>query len=488
MKSTIDFLKQAPQKELLVIGDVMLDEYLFGAVSRVSPEAPVPVVHEERQESYLGGAANTAANCAHIGLRTQLIGIINTQDEAGATVASLLQQSAIGTAGILHSQTRATTRKLRIMAQGQQCLRVDREMQHALSSAETTQVIATIDQLLKPGMTVLVSDYAKGIVTEDVIACLVRNAERYNLTIIADPKGPNFLKYRGIHYMKPNFSEYKQLVNQLGLSLGDGVVANGRQICSLLALRGIFITMGEKGIWYVDTTKEFYAPACKREVYDLSGAGDTVIAFIALALAQGVAIPDALTLANIAASIAISHVKTYAVSLDEVLDEVVEPDTKIMHDWVRLKMRLDSLALRGKKIVFTNGCFDILHVGHVQLLQKAKQLGHVLVVGLNTDASVRRLNKGPERPVNDLADRSAVIAALDSVDFVTSFDQDTPQSIINFLIPQVLVKGGDYKLHQIVGADCVMQAGGEVHVIDLVPGKSTTNMLHRAIQREIRVA
>lgn len=480
MKDFLMHMKQLPKKRLLVVGDVMVDEYLFGSVTRVSPEAPVPVVLEKKREYYLGGAANTAANAAHIGMQTSLVGLIGQQDVLGAKFLDLLDQTSLNRDGIIASDERLTTCKLRVLAQGQQCLRVDSESVSLLSDREQDMLIERLDSLIKPHMTVLISDYAKGVVTAEVIRYLVEKSRELQLTILVDPKGPNFLKYTGVDYIKPNFSEYKQIVAQLGLDLGSGIVINARLICATLQLKGLIVTMGEEGIWYIDSTTHIYSPACKREVFDLSGAGDTVAAFLALALSYDVPMEKALAMANVAASIAIAHVKTYAVGIDEVAEYFISDDYKVVHDWVILKKQLDGIKKQGKKIVFTNGCFDVLHVGHVQLLQKARSLGDILVVALNSDDSVRRLNKGINRPVNTLADRAGVIAALQSVDFVTSFNEDTPQEIIDILQPQVLVKGGDYTIESIVGAQTVLNAGGEVHVVDLVPGKSTTAILARA--------
>ena len=476
MKKLISWLKSEESKNILVIGDLMIDEYRFGSVDRISPEAPVPVVFQERVEWSLGGAANVAANCRQIGCQVTLVGVINDTDYAGNKFLSLLAEQRLSTRGIVHSVSRPTTAKTRIMAQNQQMIRVDQESKNTLTPEEFNAVCSRIDEHMSHNAIVIISDYAKGVVTRDLIAYVMKKAHERNCSIIVDPKGPDFTKYMGVNIIKPNVKEFNQMVVALGLSPHDSIEANGKRLCHMLQIQGLMVTMGEKGIAYITSQSMITSPAFKREVYDLTGAGDTVIAFLALSFAHKLSIEIGLKLANYAASVAIAHIKTYAVSLDELLDSTIESNEKIFHDWAHLKIELDWQRADGKKVVFTNGTFDILHPGHIQVLKEARRLGDILVVALNTDDSVRRY-KGDSRPVNGLDHRLTVIASLGVVSFVVPFNQDTPKEIIEYLRPDVLVKGGDYKKEEIVGYDIVTSYGGSVHIIDFVEGHSTTRII-----------
>ena len=459
VKKLVSQLKAGGAKDIVIIGDIILDEYHFGSVTRVSPEAPVPVLKEERREWSLGGAANVAANCKHIGCNVTLIGLVGANDQEGSIVINLLRDLNVSVNGVVRSVDRITTCKKRMLAQNQQLLRLDNEVTQRLSPKELQDITTIIDAVVTPKSTILISDYAKGVITQELVAFIVQRARAMGCVIIVDPKDPHYGLYVGVDYIKPNIKEFKQMAAQFKLPATQSLEENGRALCALLDLRGLIITLGDKGIAYVDANTSFISPACKREVYDLTGAGDTVIAFLGLSIAHGLSMEDCLILANQAAAIAISHVKTYAVSLEELIDYAYESDEKIYEDWTQLKIELDWLRIDGKKVVFTNGCFDILHPGHVQILKEAKKMGDILVVGLNTDESIRRL-KGPSRPINDVSYRATMLAALGVVDFVAPFSQDTPYEIIAYVKPDVLVKGGDYQREKIVGYDIVTSYGG----------------------------
>lgn len=489
MKSLIQKLQSMPRKSVIVVGDIGIDEYIFGSVQRVSPEAPVPVVRELRREYYLGCAANTAMNCQALDLDVKLIGVAHPGDSAGQKLFDLLKEAGLSPDGIVVGCGRTTTIKSRVIAQNHHCLRIDNEDVQPLSAQENDLIIERFRQLVTPGAIVLLSDYAKGVITKTLIDALIIVAHQHQALVIADPKGPDFSKYVGIDYLKPNATEFKQMVQYF--KLGDdhrSFVQQGRMICDILGLKGLIVTLGERGIHYISKEEEIFSPAFKREVFDLSGAGDTVFAYVAYARAYGLSWEDTLLLANKAASIAIAHLKTYAVKLNELLDG--EDDSlaqKIVFDWGLLKRSVEALRQQGKRIVFTNGCFDLLHPGHVQCLIAAKKQGDVLIVALNTDASVRRLNKGVERPLNELEDRATILAALQMVDLVTCFDQDTPQEIIDLVLPDVLVKGGDYIAEDVVGYQTVTKRGGRVCIVPLVAGKSTTKLVRRAQSLEFSI-
>lgn len=482
MKKLISWLKNEGSKDILVVGDVMIDEYRFGSVERISPEAPVPVVFQDRIEWSLGGAANVAANCRQIGCNVTLVGVINDTDFAGNKFLSLLADHRLPIKGIIRSSSRPTTAKTRIMAQNQQMIRVDQESKSPLNYEEFNVLCSRIDQSMSPDSIVIVSDYAKGVVNRDLVTFIINKARERNCRILVDPKGPDFTKYTGVDFIKPNVKEFGQMITALGLSAHDTIEFNGKRVCSMLQIQGLMVTMGEKGIAHISAESMITSPSFKREVYDLTGAGDTVIAFLALSFAHSLPISTGLKLANYAASVAIAHIKTYAVSLDELLDSTFEWNEKVFDDWAHLKIELDWQRAEGKKVVFTNGTFDIVHPGHIQLLKEARRLGDILVVALNTDDSVRRY-KGESRPINTLEHRMTIIASLGVVSFVVAFNQDTPKEIIEYLRPDVLVKGGDYKKEEIVGYDIVMLYGGSVHIIDFVGGHSTTGIITSISQR-----
>lgn len=473
-------IEKIGSKRVVIVGDIMLDEYIFGSVARISPEAPIPVVKKNRDEHCLGGAANVAANCKNIGLEVALVGVVNAHDEAGKKIQNALHELGISSQGVTHSTRRITTSKTRVMAGSQQCVRIDKEDTSILSEKERRDVVLAFDTAIRSGDVVLISDYAKGVFDNKLISYLVGKAESLGCTILADPKGPDFSKYKGVHFLKPNAVEFSQICSQFGLMHSEyKFVENAREICKRLQLKAIIVTLGEKGIRYISREEDIFVPAYKKEVYDLSGAGDTVFAFLALSFAHKLSIKDTLCVGNKAASIAVSHLKTYAVSLQELLSEEQDFSNKIVYDWTRLKIELDWLKAEGKRVVFTNGCFDLLHSGHVHLLQEARKRGDILLVALNSDNSVKKLGKGSDRPINMLHERASIVVGLKGVDFVTSFDEETPAKIIDYLMPDVVVKGGDYQRESVVGFDTMMRSGGEVHIVDLVPGRSTTGVVKK---------
>ncbi|MFA5075444.1 MAG: D-glycero-beta-D-manno-heptose 1-phosphate adenylyltransferase [Candidatus Babeliales bacterium] len=478
MKNIINKIKTADKKRILIIGDVMLDEYIFGDVLRISPEAPVPILKEKKREWSLGGASNVALNCKQIGCFVDLIGVVNNLDKAAEKLISILKKNRISCNGLVRSENRVTTCKKRLMSGNQQLLRIDTEDTKELSKTEFDEIICKLDNLILPNTIVLVSDYAKGVLTEDILSEIIFKAKERSCLILLDPKGPNFDKYKGVNYLKPNFKEFDQILDFYDLNKKDSTINNGKKICQILSLDGLILTMGEKGIQFISLKEDFFVPACKKEVFDLTGAGDTVLAFLALGLSVKLPMKQCLKLANHAAAVAVSHLKTYAVSLDELIDKNVEFTEKIFTEWALLKIELDWLRLENKRIVFTNGCFDLLHSGHVYLLNKAKKMGDILVVAINTDESVKRF-KGESRPIKNVEERAKIIAALNGVDFVVIFNQDTPKELIEYLKPDILVKGGDYKKEQVAGYDFMIKNGGKIEIIDFQKGFSTTNLIKK---------
>jgi D-beta-D-heptose 7-phosphate kinase / D-beta-D-heptose 1-phosphate adenosyltransferase len=487
MKNIIHYLKMAQPKDIIIIGDLMLDEYFFGTVNRISPEAPVPVLKEEKKEWCLGGAANVALNCKHIGCTVYLAGAVHTSDLEGSCVVSMLNQANIATQGIVRSAHRPTTCKKRILAKNHQLLRIDAEVSTPLSQTESEHIKAYFDAVIKPGAVVVLSDYAKGVVTDELAGYVIEQARKLECKVLVDPKGKSFLKYYGASFIKPNAKEFEEMVTSFNLNPTASLEQNGRELCNLLGLEGLIITLGEKGMAFVSPDYYFAIQGVSRDVFDLTGAGDTALAFLALGLANKLNLEECLKLANHAAAVAVSHLKTYAVSLDELVDRKYEPVEKIFYDWAPLKIELDWQRLDGKKVIFTNGCFDIMHPAHIHLLKECKKIGDILVVGLNTDESIKRL-KGDDRPVNNLHFRSTMMAALGAVDFVVPFDQDTPAALIEYLKPDAIVKGGEYKPETMVGYDIVKAYGGQVLVIDTGLGHySTTNIIKSMVNKNVEM-
>lgn len=475
MKQIVTKIRSQGPKKVLIVGDIILDEYFFGSVKRISPEAPVPVLKEEYREWCLGGAANVALNCKQIDMNPILFGVVGNDFE-GQKVIELLQNHNMDVSGIVVSTQRPTTCKRRMVAKNHQMLRVDYEVSTALSSQDADLLQYKINKHIEENSVVLISDYAKGVVTTDLLEKLFAKKALNNTTFLVDPKGQDYMKYVGADYIKPNAHEYTTLLEHFDLDPAASIEENSKEICSLLGIKGLIVTKGEEGMYFASQDLQFHIPSVKRDVIDLTGAGDTVFAFMALGFVYGIDITQTLKIANHAASIAVSHFKTYAVSLDELLNTSFEIYEKIYTDWADLKIELDWARAGGKKVVFTNGCFDILHPGHIHTLVEAKKQGDILVVALNADASIARL-KGAGRPINDNEFRAKMMAAIGVVDFVVFFEQDTPQALIEYIRPDILVKGGDYKKENIVGYDFVRSYGGDVVVINFIDGHSTTKII-----------
>lgn len=468
------YLPNFSRNRILVVGDIMLDRYWSGSTSRVSPEAPVPIVKIENTEHRLGGAANVALNLSVLGCDTSLFGIIG-KDRAGDIVRELLDASNIKHDLHLDAENPTTT-KLRVMSQHQQLIRLDfeepfTEISHKLELAELENAIMDFDA-------VVISDYAKGAISDAnyIIALCNKNS----IPVLVDPKGLDFSGYANANILTPNRSEIESIVGKQN-SLAELFTAAGL-LREQLQVDALVITLGEKGMALLEQGKKpAHIPTVARDVFDVTGAGDTVISTLAAVIASKNSMEEAMRLANIAAGIAVGKSGTASVSPLELGSALVKPrsksDSKIL-SLKALKTELESAKSRGEKIVFTNGCFDILHAGHVRYLQQASELGDKLIVAVNSDASVRRL-KGPERPINDLQSRMQVLAALDCVDWAIAFEEETPLRLIEELLPQFLVKGGDYKAEDIIGNEIVTKNNGEVIVMPFYEGYSTSGILKK---------
>ncbi len=464
---------------ILVVGDVMLDRYIHGSVDRISPEAPVPVVRATKRSQQPGGAANVAMNVAGLGARATVLGFAG-EDEDGAVLAALLKAGAVE-AYLIPVRDSPTTSKLRILGGSQQMLRLDTEATTARPPGAYAALIQEVNARLPSIHGIILSDYAKGTLTEENCQAMIAAARQAGLPILVDPKGRDFQRYRGATTICPNLKEFALATGESGTDL-DAILDRGQSLPSELGLDYLTVTLGEKGIAVLRGESRFHAPAIARQVFDVSGAGDTVIATLALAIAGGIAIEDAARLANVAAGIVVGKLGTVPVARHELaaaLTEFSGTETreKIL-DLDRLLVRAAEWRASGHTIVFTNGCFDILHVGHIALLEECRRFGDKVVVGINTDASVSRL-KGPDRPVVGERERARILAALSATDAIATFDAPTPIDLISALRPNVLVKGGDYTEESIVGAPEVKGWGGRVVIVPTVQGFSTTNIARK---------
>lgn len=456
--------------KLLVVGDVMLDRYWSGKTGRISPEAPVPVVNVNDIEDRPGGAANVAINAAALGADVTLMGLIG-DDDAGKKLAEQLDVHGIKTEFSIVSGFDTIT-KLRVMSRHQQLLRVDFEK--SFEQVDKSQQLTQFEALLENIDVVVLSDYAKGSLSN--ISALIQAANRANKKIVVDPKGNDFSKYSGATIITPNMSEFE---TAFGYSDSEqGLLELASSARQSHGIDNILLTRSEQGMTLFADGLSQHNPALAKEVYDVTGAGDTVVSTLASALAVGADMSLACQLANHAAGVVVGKLGTSAVTPTELaiaINSHKAIDGGVM-SLAQLSLSLEQAKKRGEKIVFTNGCFDILHAGHVSYLQEAADLGDRLVVAVNSDASVERL-KGKGRPINSVKRRMAVLAGLQSVDWVVEFEEDTPFNVISTLLPDVLVKGGDYQLQDIVGGDVVRENGGDVFSLSFADGISTTAII-----------
>ncbi|MCG3134846.1 MAG: Bifunctional protein HldE [Planctomycetes bacterium] len=473
---------------VVVVGDLMLDRYLFGESSRISPEAPIPVVRVVREEERPGGAASVAMNAAALGARVRIVGVTG-DDGDGRRLRELLAAAGIDVSGLVVVPGRKTTQKTRVLAEGrahrnrQQVVRVDHEDAAPCDGDAAARIAGAVARAVAGAGAVIVSDYAKGVVTPETMRSVVEFAKAAGAPVLVDPKGSDYARYRGASIVTPNRSEAHEAS---GVAPTDAkqAAAAARRIIERAGVGAALVTLDRDGMVLVTADgREEVVPTTPREVYDVTGAGDVVIATLGVALADGADLGAAVHLANAAAGVEVGKVGAVPVTRDEIAAALAAasggvhgPGNVLSRD--ALAARLADLRRAGRSIVFTNGCFDVLHAGHVRYLAFARRQGDVLVVGLNSDDSVRRL-KGDGRPVNGQDDRAEVLAALASVDYVTVFGEDTPLDVIRALQPDVLVKGEDWKEKGVVGRDVVEARGGKVVLAPLLEGRSTTAIVAR---------
>lgn len=465
---------------VLVVGDVMLDRYIWGDVGRISPEAPVPVVKSVHRSEQPGGAANVAMNLAGLGAKTSIFGFCGTDADAECLKQSLAKAGI--DCELTASDTHPTTSKLRILGGSQQMLRLDTEETGSYSELAYDELAAKVEAALPSASVLVLSDYAKGVLSEAVCQRLIASARRLDIPVLIDPKQKDFSRYRHATTICPNLMELSVATGVSSRDLKD-MFAAGQKLVSELDLESLTVTLSEKGIAVLRPDSKIISPAAARQVFDISGAGDTVIATLALARASNLDEETSLALANMAAGIVVGKVGTVPVNREELLaglmpEIVLHAGEKVL-TLDQLRTRVSAWRSASEKVVFTNGCFDLLHIGHITLLEQARREGDRLVVAINSDASVKKL-KGAGRPVAGENERARILAAMSAVDAVVIFNEPTPLRVIEALRPDVIVKGGDYDETTVVGAKEVRSWGGRVKIVPTVEGFSTTNLIAKA--------
>lgn len=473
-----DVLSGFERGRVWVIGDVMLDEYLSGRVGRISPDAPVQVVQVEDTEYRLGGAANVANGIAALGGRVELLSVVG-DDAAGRTLRALAEQERIGTRALVVEDRRQTIRKVRVVARQQHVLRLDWEVLSPVPSAVRNDAWERLRASEDPPDVIILSDYNKGLLSQEFNQTVVEWARPRGIPVLVDPKVLDFEHYAGATLVKPNRKEIEAALGQPVRDDPQWYDEHVRPLLDRAGLGGMLVTLGELGMALVRRDHDVIRIATRaREVYDVTGAGDTVISTLALSLAAGCEWGEAAEIANAAAGLAVAKVGTAIVTRAELAQALSPRRTLGATTPEALVEEIGWWRLQGKTIVFTNGCFDVLHIGHLELLRAAAAEGDVLVVGLNDDASVKRL-KGDDRPLVPVAERAELLASLDCVDAVTVFSEDTPAALIERIQPDVLVKGGDYRPEDVVGRATVEARGGRVAIVPLVPGRSTSRLVEK---------
>lgn len=467
-----------------VIGDIMLDEYAIGDVSRISPEAPVPVVRVQRLEDRLGGAANVARQVAALGARVSLAGLLGN-DAAGDHVLGLCGESGIDVRAVRQSGMRPTSRKLRALARNQQLVRLDWEDTTPCPAEAAGWMIERLQEGHTPDVIIL-SDYAKGVLTPALVGHIREIAAAAGIRIVVDPKQRDFGAYRGASILTPNIHELEMAAGR-SFDAADiaSITACGQSLALDVGADALVVTRGGHGMLVIPAHGAHHAISARgHALFDPTGAGDTVVAVLATTLAAGATLVEAAAIANAAAGITVGRIGTVSVAANEIVEFLGGENAHKVLETGDLAAQAERWRNAGKRIVFTNGCFDLLHAGHLSLLHQAAQHGDVLIVAVNSDASVQRL-KGPERPLVSQHERARMLAALGCVDAVTVFEEDTPLKVLQAIRPDILVKGQDYRVDQVVGRELVESAGGRVVLVPLMPGKSTTALIDRIANRSL---
>lgn len=470
-------IENIKKKHILVVGDVMIDNYYIGKVKRISPEAPVPVFRKSSERSVLGGAANVAINLKAAGQDVSIMTIVGN-DTNGKLVIKLLDDAGIDRS-LVDIVDRDTTIKTRFIASNnQQVMRLDVENTKEIEDDLADNFLWKLSASISTFDVIVISDYLKGFLTYRLTQGIIQLANKNNKKVIIDVKDPKYDKYSNCFLLKPNLSELKMLTG-LDIETDEDIVKAAELIKENINCEYVLVTLGAKGMLLIGEDLKYKVESVGQEVFDVTGAGDTTIAYLSVGIANDLKICDAVEISNYAAGIQVAKVGTSAVYISEVEEFLKSGKQGVIHKLINIE-NVNELRdrNRNKKIVFTNGCFDILHVGHIRYLQEASKLGDILIIGLNSDSSVKML-KGEERPINNQKDRAELLCALEYVDYVVVFDEETPYELIKLVQPDVLVKGGDYKPENVVGKDIVEARNGELVLIDFVEGKSTTKIINK---------
>ncbi len=474
-------LNNIKTKNILVIGDIMLDKYYFGDSKRLSPEAPVPVLKKKSEKIVLGGAANVATNLIKAGQNVSIMSVIG-KDKDGEALEKKLKSNNINTDLLMIDESRRTTVKTRMIGQNNaQMLRVDIEDSEDISIELSDKMLEKFKENVRNYDIIIISDYKKGLLNVRNTAKIIEIANLNRKRTLVDTKEPSYNKYKDAYVIKPNLEELHQLTN-MSVNSDEEIVKAATELKNQTGAKYVLATRGKDGMTLVSDNEFKHVKSASKEVYDVSGAGDTVISYLAVCLVNDLNIEDAVKISNMAAGVEVSKMGTYAVSIEEIKKYINEEnDVKFEEKMPNLENLLKILKEKknqGKKIVFTNGCFDIFHVGHSRYLRKASTYGDILIVGINSDDSVRRI-KGQERPIVSENERMELIASLECVSYVVKFNEDTPYELIKMIMPDIITKGGDYKEDDVVGGDIVKENGGEVIICPFIEGKSTTNIIKK---------
>lgn len=473
-------IKLDKKPNILVIGDLMIDHYLWGSCDRISPEAPVQVVNVKKESSTLGGAGNVINNLVTLGAKVDVIGVVG-DDNVANELKNLLEKIGISTSDLVVENSRKTSKKSRLIASQQQVLRYDMESIDDINEQSHKSIISNLEKNITKHNSIILSDYGKGVLTPALTQDIIKLANKNSIKVLVDPKGKDYKKYKGSYTLTPNKKEATEATN-IDIKDENSLINALKSLKEQCDLEVSLITLSEQGIAIFEDNLTI-KPTVAREVYDVTGAGDTVIASIAFALGNDLNIKDAIYFANLAAGVVVGKLGSATASLDEIYEYEYSLHKSSSSSHIKSFDEIGKLSLKfhqqGKKVVFTNGCFDILHVGHVKYLQEAKGFGDILILGLNADSSVKKL-KGETRPINSEDDRAYILASLESVDYVVIFEEETPYELIKLIKPDILVKGGDYEGKEVVGQDIA----NELKLVQFIDGKSTTNTIKRIQENE----
>lgn len=477
-----EIIKKLEKKKILVIGDIMLDNYYFGKSTRISPEAPVPILLEKNNMKVLGGAANVALNLVSANQEVSLLSIIGN-DDAGKDLLSILKEKNINCNLIVKDNDRCTTVKTRFIGQNNlQMFRFDQEKTTSLSLEVSSKLIEEYTKEIKKFELVVISDYNKGLLNIENTQKFIDIANKNNVKVLIDIKEPKYEKYKNAYIIKPNLNELAD-ITKLKVETEEEIIIAARELQKNTNCNYVLVTKGKDGMTLVSKDDYKNIECASREVYDVTGAGDTVISYLAVGVANNIDLYDAVNISNYAAGVKVSKMGTYAVKPEDIIDYIIDSNNVLDEEKIVTIDKLEEIlkTKKDKKIVFTNGCFDIFHVGHLRYLKESSKYGDILIIGVNSDSSVKRL-KGENRPIVSEDERAELLSSLSFVSYVVLFDEDTPYEVIKRIKPDIITKGGDYDPNTVVGKDIVEEKGGKVIICPLTKEKSTTNIIEKILK------